>query len=146
MARCKAGECEVECGGGKGCGCIAESDNPFSCACFCFGETPGETPVNDLRIEPSTIVDVSISDLPLFEVANFFNRVHTGTIIAPADKLREQVSLNIQRQTFVDVLNQLGLTTGERIERDKRRLGLLMFLAGFAIGALIFGPAEKRSR
>ena len=142
MARCRAGECEVECGGGKGCGCIAESDNPFSCSCFCFGETPGK----DLSIEPSTIVDVSISDLPLFEVANFFNRVHTGRIIAPAGKLREQVSLNIQRKSFADVLNQLGLTTSERIDRDKRGLGLLTFLAGFAIGALIFGPAEKRAR
>ena len=142
MARCRAGECEVECGGGKGCGCIAESDNPFSCACFCFGETPGK----DLSIEPSTIVDVSISDLPLFEVADFFNRVHTGRIIAPAGKLREQVSLKIQRKSFADVLNQLGLTTSERIDRDKRGLALLTFLAGFAIGALIFGPAEKRAR
>jgi hypothetical protein len=142
MARCRAGECEVECGGGKGCGCIAESDNPFSCACFCFGETPAK----DLRIEPSTIVDVSISDLPLYEVAEFFNRVHTRTIIAPADRLKEQVFLNVQRKSFGDVLKQLGLTTRERADRDKCGLGLLMFIAGVAIGALLFCPAEKRSK
>ena len=40
-------------------------------------------PPKDLKIEPSAIVDVSISDLPLYEVAEFFNRVHTRTIIAP---------------------------------------------------------------
>jgi len=142
MARCRAGDCEVECGGGKGCGCIAESDNPFSCACFCFGETP----TKDLRIEPSTIVDVSISDLPLYELAEFFNRVHTRTIIAPADRLKEQVFLNVQRKSFGDVLSQLGLTTRERVDRDRRGLGLLMFIAGVAIGALISGPAQKGSR
>jgi hypothetical protein len=142
MARCSAGDCDVECGGGKGCGCIAESGNPLNCTCYCFGETP----TKDLTIKPSTIVDVSISDLPLFEVANFFNQVHTGTIIAPVDKLREQVSLNIQGKSFVDVLSQLGLTTSDRIDKVRRGLGLLLFLAGFALGALIFGPAEKGSR
>ena len=133
MASCKAGGCEIECGGGKGCGCIAESDNPDTCNCFCFGGTPGK----GLTLEQSTPVDVSISDLPLFEVARFLNGVHTESIVVPIDRMNEQVSINLERKPFGDVLNQLGFTTSESIERGRRKTGLLMFLAGFAIGALI---------
>jgi hypothetical protein len=86
---------------------------------------------------------VSISDLPLVEVANFFNKFHTGTILAPVDKLREQVSLNIQRKSFVDVLSQLGLTTSDHIDTGIRGLGLLLFLAGFALGALYSGRQRR---
>lgn len=140
MARCRAGDCEVECGGNKGCGCIAESDDPFNCACFCFGESPSK----NLNIGLSTIVDVSIGDLPLYEVAEFFNRVHRATVIAPAGNLRETVSLDVRRQSFAAVLNQLGLTTKERTDRDRLKTGLLMFMAGVVTTALIFGAAEKR--
>jgi hypothetical protein len=133
MASCQAGECEVECTG-KGCGCIAESDRPEICSCFCAGGQPSK----DLKLEPATPVDVSISELTFFEAAKFLNEVHTERIVVPINKMNEQVSLNLTSKPFVDVLNQLGLTTSEGIERGKRRIGLLMFLAGFTIGALIF--------
>lgn len=135
MASCSAGDCEVECGGGKGCGCIAESDNPAACFCKCYD---GEPTGNTFTIKPTTLVDVSISELPFFEAAKFLSEFHTESIVVPIDKMSEQVSLNLKSKPFVDVLNQLGLTTSEGIERDKRRIGLLLFLAGFAIGALIF--------
>ncbi len=134
MAKCQAGDCEVECEAGKGCGCIAESDNPLICSCFCFGGQPSK----DLKIEPATSVDVSINELTIFEAARFLNEVHTESIVLPVGKMSEQVSLNVKNIPFVDVLNQLGLTTSEGIERRKRRIGLLMLLVGFAIGALIF--------
>ena len=134
MASCSAGDCNVECGGGKGCGCIAESDNPHICSCYCFGGNHSK----DLKLESATIVDVSINELPFFEAAKFLNEVHTESIVVPIDKIGGQVSLSLKSKPLVDVLNQLGLSTGEGIERAKRRRGLLMFLAGFAIGALIF--------
>jgi|GEM_PF-5693460 hypothetical protein len=134
MASCKAGECEVECGGGKGCGCIAESDYPSHCACYCFGGKPG----NGLQIGSATLVDVSISELPFFETAAFLNKVHTETIVIPMDKMNEQVSLTLEKTAFEAVLNQLGLLTREGIKRRKRKLALQMFFAGFLIGALLF--------
>jgi hypothetical protein len=143
MSRCRAGECEVECGGSKGCGCIAESDNPFNCACFCFGESSS---IKDLRLEPSTTVDVSINDLPLYEVAEFLSRVHTARVVAPAGRLSEQVSLNVQRKSLDDVMDQLGLTTMERIRRQRWRAGLLMFLAGLAVGALMNASVGNSSQ
>lgn len=134
MASCKAGDCEVECGGGKGCGCIAESDNPIACSCFCSGGSP----TKDLKLEQATPVDVSIVELPFFEAARFLDQVHTESIVVPVSRMSEHVSLDLKSRPFADVLNQLGLTTSEGIERGKRRIGLLMFVAGFAIGALIF--------
>lgn len=135
MASCKAGDCEVECGAGKGCGCIAESENPLACSCFCFGGEPSK----DLKLEPATTVDVSIFELPFFEAARFLNEVNSESIVVPIDKMNEQVSLDLKSKPFADVLNHLGLTTSQGIERGKRRIGLKMFVAGFAVGALIFG-------
>jgi len=139
MAKCGAGECEVECGKGKGCGCIAESDNPSNCKCYCFGdETTG-----GLTLTPGTLIDVSISELPVFEAAKFLNALHAEHILMPIDRTSEQVSLNLKRRPFSDVLNQLGLTTSESVERGKWRIGFLIFLAGLAAGGLIFSRALK---
>jgi hypothetical protein len=55
--KCSAGSCEVECGGNKGCGCIADSDNPDNCNCYCFGEDVG----TGCTLKPNAKVDVSIS-------------------------------------------------------------------------------------
>lgn len=134
MASCSAGDCNVDCSHGKGCGCIAESDNPHICSCYCFGGNPSK----DIKLDPATPVDVSISELALLDAAKLLNKVHTESIAVPVDKIGEQVSLSLKSKPLVDVLNQLGLATREGVERGKRRIGLLMFLAGFAIGALVF--------
>jgi hypothetical protein len=134
MASCSAGECDVECGSGKGCGCIADSDNPHICSCYCFGGEPSK----DIKLEPAAPVDVSISELAFFEAAKFLDKIHTESIAVPIDRIGEHVSLSLKRKPLVDVLSQLGLATREGIARGKRRTGLLMLLAGLAIGALIF--------
>jgi hypothetical protein len=41
MANCSAGNCNCECGGEKGCGCIASSDFPDDCQCHCYGAVIG---------------------------------------------------------------------------------------------------------
>ena len=119
----------------KSCGCIAESDVPENCTCLCVG---GDI-TGGLKFEAATLVDVSTNDLPLFEAATFFNALHRETIVVPVDRMRELVSLNISRKSFGDVVSQLGLTTSESIERGKRKIASLAFLAGFGIGALIVG-------
>jgi hypothetical protein len=91
-----------------------------------------------LALEPATLIDVSINDLPLFEAATFLNKNSIERIIVPADRLSEQVSLSVKRKPFAVVLKQLGLTTMEGIERGNRRKALPIFLAGSAVGALLF--------
>lgn len=134
MAKCQAGDCEVECAEGKGCGCAAESDHPENCSCFCSGGKTGGT----LTLDPATLVDVTLNDLPLFEVATFLNSVQTESIIVPARRLNEHVTLSVKRKPFSHVLDELDLTTTESIERDRNNIALLKFIAGAAVGALVF--------
>jgi hypothetical protein len=96
-----------------------------------------------LTLTPGTLIDVSISELPVFEAAKFLNALHAEHILMPIDRTSEQVSLNLKRRPFSDVLNQLGLTTSESVERGKWRIGFLIFLAGLAAGGLIFSRALK---
>lgn len=133
MAKCQAGDCEVECGGGKGCGCIAESDNPANCTCICTG---GDCR-GGFKLETAMLVDVSTSELPLFEAAQLFNALCRERIIVPIDRMSEQASLNIKRKPLGDVLTQLDLTTKESIERDKRMRALLLFSGGLVLGLLV---------
>ncbi len=132
MASCKAGNCSRTCD--NGCGCVAESANPANCSCLCSGGGSSK----DLKLDRATPVDVSINELPFFEAAGFLNEVHTENIVAPIRRMNEQVSLNLEGRPFVEVLNQLDLTTTEAIERSKRKIGLLMFFVGFAMGVAIF--------
>ncbi len=138
MAKCGAGECEVECGN-KGCGCIAESDHPENCSCYCFG---GESS-GGLKLDPSVLVDVSFNGLALSDAAIFLASVHGGNILVPASRLNESVSLNLKRERFGRVLNQMGLTTRESVTRGERRAAFQALLAGFAAGAALFSLAYR---
>jgi hypothetical protein len=117
MAKCSAGGCDVECGAGKGCGCIALSDEPENCQCWCFGEGTS----TDLTIKPTANVDVSISGLPLFEVAKFLNSVHSKRVLVPADIMDKRVHLKLRRKPLAHVLKRLDLTTGGRRRKKTRR-------------------------
>ncbi len=139
MAKCQAGDCEVECGGGKGCGCISESDNPANCTCICSG---GDSRGN-FNLEASTLVDVSMSELPLFEAAGFLDALCRESIVVPIDRMSEPVSINLKSTPFGDALERLGITTSESVERGKRRIAVPIFLAGLASGALIFSLVSK---
>lgn len=133
MSKCGAGDCEIECGGTKGCGCIAESDEPMNCHCYCFGdETTG-----GLTLDPGTAVDVSIHDLPLFDAAKFLAAASKVRILVPADAGSAPVDLQVTRTSLKDVLRQLGLETAEGGAGAGRGMALLMFLVGVAVGALI---------
>ncbi|HZQ10840.1 MAG TPA: hypothetical protein VFD70_29960 [Anaerolineae bacterium] len=92
-----------------------------------------------MALDPGTLVDVSTSDLPLYEVATFFNSLSKERIIVPARRLNEPVTVNLKSQPFGEVLSQVGLKTEEGIERERKRNALLMFLGGLAAGVLLFG-------
>ncbi|HKY61727.1 MAG TPA: hypothetical protein VJP59_12015 [Gemmatimonadota bacterium] len=92
-----------------------------------------------MKVDGSTLVDVSLNELPLIEAARFLNQVQTESILVPTSRMSEQISRTINRKSVGDVLDELGLTTRERIERGKRRMGFLLFLAGFLIAAVLFG-------
>ena len=66
MSNCGAGNCSCECGGNKGCGCIASSDFPDQCECHCYGAAFG----GGLTLGLNAYVDVSISGLPLLDAAD----------------------------------------------------------------------------
>jgi hypothetical protein len=93
MAKCGAGSCEIGCGGGKRCGCIAESDNPDNCTSIFTG---GTTRGGVKKLGATTLVGVSTSDLPLIEVAQLLNAVYTESIAVPVDRMREPISASLQ--------------------------------------------------
>ena len=132
MAKCQAGDCEIECAN-PGCGCIAESDNPEICSCFCANPDPK----GGVKFDPGTLVDVSVNELPLFDAANFFNTMSRETIMVPAHRGREQLNLSMKRQPFGEVLKRLDLKTKEQMEREERILAALMLFGGIAVGALL---------
>jgi hypothetical protein len=121
MSKCGAGDCSCECGGNKGCGCIASSDFPDQCECHCYGSAFG----GGLTLGLNAFVDVSISGLPLHDAARFLNSVHSGRVLVPAamlTKLNKRVSLKVKRKRFGDVLGRLGFTASRNpTKRTKRK-------------------------
>ncbi len=136
MSKCSAGGCDIECGGGRGCGCIAESDNPDTCTCICTG---GETAAG-FTFEAVTLVDVSVDDLPLFELAGLLNAVSARRVMIPGNARNAPVSLKIARCPFETVVASLGLAM-EAQQRppvpkaDTRSLAITMLT--LAVGVLV---------
>jgi hypothetical protein len=122
MSNCGAGECSCECGGSKGCGCIASSNSPEICECHCYGASIGVGAT--LGLKATALVDVSISGLPLSEVAKFLNAVHSERVLVPADllkKMNRRVHLKAKRIRFSDVLKRLDLASSGQA-KTKRKL------------------------
>jgi hypothetical protein len=120
MSRCSAGYCDCECAG-RGCFCWALSDDPYSCDCRCAGGSVGGWPV----LPVNALVDVSISALPLLEVAKFVNSLHSEQVLVPTDllkKLHKRVYLKVKRKRLSDIVQRLGLfTSGHRKRKTKRK-------------------------
>ena len=121
MSKCGAGECSCECGGSKGCGCIASSASPDICECHCYGNSIGVGAT--LGLKASALVDVSISGLPLHEVAKFLNAVHSERVLVPADllkKMNKRVHLKAKRMRFADVLKRLDFASSGQPKKKKK--------------------------
>jgi hypothetical protein len=118
MSKCSAGDCDVVCGGTKGCGCIASSDDPLACDCWCFGDAPGSD--KGLKFKPSELVDIQISGLPLLEVAKILNSVGSERVLVPVDTMNKRVHLKLKRKRFARVLKDLGLATSRRQRKTRQ--------------------------
>ena len=87
--------------------------------------------------EATTLVDVSINDLPLSEAAAFLTAFRKERVLVPAHRLNERISFELKTRPFGDVLRELGLTTQHSVDGGNRKIGVLTFLAGLGIGVLI---------
>lgn len=119
MSKCSAGGCSCECGGGKGCGCIASSNHPLNCDCWCFGSKAG----NNWTFKQTEKVDVTISGLPLYEVARFLDSVCSKRVLIPADMADKRIRLKFKRKPFGAVLKHLGLTASREGKKKSRKAG-----------------------
>ena len=107
MDTCRAGRCKIVCPPG-GCACvyIYESD---SCNCECFGDEPsGSAAVLSLGNK----VDVSVSGIPLGQVAAQFDRLLLArNVLVPAARVKKKVRLRLKGVRVSAAIKALGLTT-----------------------------------
>lgn len=110
MASCGAGRCHIECEEGQGCGCVYEPEAD-RCTCECFEAGGG---VAGWNLHADALVDVSIKELPLGQVATMFDGLLAREVLVPASRMQHKVSLNLEHVTVSHALRELGLTTQER--------------------------------
>lgn len=114
---CRAGRCRIVCPPG-GCGCIYTYDTD-SCDCECYGTEPsGSAGLLSLGNK----VDVSVSGLPLGQVAAQFDRLlATRAVLVPAARVKKTVRLRLRGVSVSTALKALGLTT-QKAPRKPRRI------------------------
>lgn len=122
MATCSAGRCKIVCPPG-GCGCVYVYATD-TCECECFGEEPsGSRAVLSLGSK----VDVSVSGLPLGQVAAQFDRLLARDVLVPASRVRKTVRLRLKGVSVSAAIKALGLRTQKgrvvKPRRSKRRAG-----------------------
>jgi len=116
---CRAGRCQIECPPG-GCACIYVYETD-SCNCECFGEErSGSAGVLGLGNK----IDVSVSGLPLGQVAARFDRLLTRNVLVPSRRVKERVRLRLTGVRVSAALSALGLVThGRTKSRSATRRG-----------------------
>jgi hypothetical protein len=108
MANCGAGRCHIECEGG--CGCVYEPEAD-RCTCECFESGGG---VAGWNLHADALVDVSIEDLPLGQVATMFDGLLAREVLVPASRMQHNVSLKLENVAVSHALEELGLSTEKR--------------------------------
>ena len=109
MATCSAGRCKIVCPPG-GCSCVYvyESD---TCDCECFGDEPGGS-AGVLSL--GNKIDVSVSGLPLGQVAAKFDRLLARDVLVPASRVKKTVRLRLKGVSVSAAIRTLGLRTQKR--------------------------------
>jgi hypothetical protein len=104
---CSAGRCRIQCEEGQGCACvhIYEGDQ---CICECFER---EGPAAGLNAGLTKKVDISVSGLPLGQVATILDGILARDVLLPAARAQEKVRLKMKGVRVSDALKALGLTT-----------------------------------
>jgi hypothetical protein len=106
-----------------GCACIYVYETD-SCTCECFGDEPsGSGGVLSLGNK----IDVSVSGLPLGQVAARFDRMLAREVLVPAARVRKTVRLRLKGVSVSTAIRALGLRTQKapsaKSRRGKRRVG-----------------------
>jgi hypothetical protein len=116
MDTCRAGRCKIVCPPG-GCGCVYVYDTD-TCECECFGAEPsGSAGLLSLGNK----VDVSVSGLPLSQVAAKFDRLLAARVVlVPAARVKKPVRVRLRGVTVSAALKALGLTTQKGPRKARR--------------------------
>jgi hypothetical protein len=106
--KCKAGNCSADCVGG--CGCIAASDDPDACSCYCTDFPGGALKKRALRkIKANSKVTLMVKDLPIAHLASLFDQILPGQIAIPANLALTKVSATHRNKALTDVVKATGL-------------------------------------
>ena len=116
MASCSAGRCKIQCGTGEGCGCVYIHDED-RCICECFEAVGG---MRGLQLSPTAKVTVSVSGLPLGQVATMFDRILARDVMLPAARAQKKVRLKMENVRLSDALRALGLSTKRPASTPRR--------------------------
>jgi hypothetical protein len=117
VATCRANRCKITCPRG-GCACVYVYETD-SCNCECFGDEPsGAGAVLTLGDK----IDVSVSGLPLGQVAAHFDRLLDRSVLVPAARVRKTVRFRLRGVRVSAAMKALGLTT-QKGPRPKTRGG-----------------------
>jgi hypothetical protein len=115
MDTCRAGRCKITCPPG-GCACVYVYETD-SCNCECFGDEPsGSAGVLSLGNK----IDVSVSGIPLGQVAAQFDRLLDRSVLVPAARVRKKVRIQLKGVRVSAAMKALGLTT-QKGPRPKAR-------------------------
>jgi hypothetical protein len=117
--KCEAGGCSAECGGRRGCGCWASSDEPDDCGCACYGRASvivkgGKRIAFKTwkpKIKPTTQTKYNICthDLPITGLAELLDKFLPNKILVPASRLNRKVTLSLKKNTLRQIISASGL-------------------------------------
>jgi len=104
---CSAGRCRIQCEPGQGCACVHVYDGDH-CVCECF---EAEGPAAGLNAGLNKKVDISVSGLPLGQVATLLDGIVARDVLLPAARAQEKVRLKLEGVRVSEALQALGLAT-----------------------------------
>jgi hypothetical protein len=117
VATCSAGRCRIQCDAGCGCVYVHGEDR---CICECFESVGG---LSGLKLNPTAKVTVSVSGLPLGQVATMFDRILARDVLLPAARAQKKVRLKMENVRVSEALSALGLSTQRPPGAAGRRAG-----------------------
>ena len=127
---CGAGECSIKCRN-MGSGCIADSQNPMNCDCWCFRslqirskrpkmvngrkiaeeqKTQFKTFKPRIKVTSQTKVSICTRDLPIRGLAQLLDKYLPNKIVVPANRATDKVTLRLKNKTFSQIIDRSGLT------------------------------------
>jgi hypothetical protein len=120
MAKCGAGECDVECK--NGCGCIASSDEPENCACWCFGsKIPPNVAVLQGPDGPPKKINLNVCGARGSEVAVALSRALRVHIAVPTSLLDKRLNVRLKNAPIRTAIKHLGFIEIRRASANSPR-------------------------